>query len=68
METMGMTNSERIRDMADEELAKFLSDFSACKICEYYNKEFDRCDSIPLCVKKYAEAIIGDWLNKPVEE
>ena len=68
VEVMGMTNSERIRDMTDEELAKFLSDFSACKICEYYNKEFDRCDSIPLCVKKYAEAIIGDWLKQPVEE
>ena len=68
VEAMGMTNSERIRDMTDEELAKFLSDFSACKICEYYNKEFDRCDSIPLCVKKYAEAIIGDWLKRTVEE
>lgn len=62
------TNADKIRNMTDEELAKFLSEFSACKICEYYNKEFDRCDSIPLCVKKYAEAIIGDWLNKPVEE
>ena len=68
VEVMGMTNSERIRDMADEELAKFLSGFSACQVCEHYNKEFDRCDSISLCVKKYAEAIIGDWLNKPVEE
>ena len=62
------TTADKIRNMTDEELAKFLSDFSACKICEYYNKKFDRCDSIPLCVKKYAEAIIGDWLNKPVEE
>ena len=65
---MVMTNAQHIRNMTDEELAKFLSDFSACKICEYYNKEFDRCDSIPLCVKKYAEAIIGDWLKQPVEE
>ena len=62
------SNADRIRSMTDEELAKFLSDFSACKICEHYNKEFDRCDSIPLCVKEYAEAIILDWLNKPVEE
>ena len=45
------TNADKIRNMTDEELAKFLSDFTACKICEHYNKEFDRCDSIPLCVK-----------------
>lgn len=63
-----MTNGEKIRGMTDEELAKFLSDFTACQMCEYYNKEFDRCDSIPLCVKKYAEAIIGDWLKQPVGE
>lgn len=67
-EAMVMTNAQRIRNMTDEELAKFLSDFSARKICEYYNKEFDRCDSIPLCVKAYAEAIIGDWMKQPVEE
>lgn len=30
VEAMGMTNSERIRDMADEELAKFLVDFNEC--------------------------------------
>ena len=70
VEAMGMTNSERIRDMADEELAKFLSEFSACKVCEHYNKEADRCyaDSGFVCVKEYAEAIIGDWLKQPVEE
>ena len=61
-------NADKIRSMTDEALAKFLSDFSACKICEHYNKEFYRCDSIPVCVKKYAEAIIGDWLKQPVEE
>lgn len=63
-----MTNGEKIRGMTDEELEKFLLEFSACQICEHYNKEFDRCDSIPVCVKKYAEAIIGDWLKQPVEE
>ena len=62
------SNAQRIRNMTDEELAKFLSDFTVCKICEHYNKEFDRCDSIPICVKKYAEAIIGDWLKQPVED
>ena len=43
VEVMGMTNSERIRDMADEELAKFLSEFSACNVCEQFDKRLDRC-------------------------
>ena len=70
IEDMGMTNAERIRNMADDELARFLSEFSACKVCEHYNKEADRCyaDSGFVCVKEYAEAIIGDWLKQPVEE
>ena len=70
VEVMGMTNSERIRDMADEELAKFLSEFSACQACKYYDEEHDGCGaSINFtCVKEYAEAIIGDWLKQPVEE
>lgn len=64
------SNAQRIRNMADEELAKFLSEFSACKVCEHYNKETDRCyaDSGFVCVKEYAQAIIGDWLKQPVEE
>ena len=70
VEVMGMTNSERIRGMTDEELAKFLSEFSACNVCEYYDPETHRCDTDSnfLCVKAYAEAIIGDWLKQPVEE
>ena len=65
-----MTHAQRIRGMTDEELAKFLSVFSACKVCEHYSKEADRCyaDSGFVCVKEYAEAIIGDWLKQPVEE
>lgn len=64
------SNADRIRNMTDEELAKFLSEFNACKVCEHYNKEADRCyaDSGFVCVKAYAEAIIGDWLKHPVEE
>ena len=48
-----MTNGEKIRGMTDEELAKFLSEFSACNVCEYYDLETDRCgaDSKFLCVK-----------------
>lgn len=64
------TNADKIRNMTDEELAKFLSEFSECKVCEHYNKEADRCyaDSGFVCVKEYAQAIIGDWLKQPVEE
>ena len=70
VEAMGMTNGEHIRGMSCEELARFLSEFSACKVCEHYNKEADRCyaDNGFVCVKDYAESIIGDWMNKPVEE
>ena len=64
------SNADRIRGMTDEELAKFLSEFSACNVCEYYDPETHRCDTDSnfLCVKTYAEAIIGDWLKQPVEE
>ena len=60
------TFGDKIRVMNDEELAKFLSEFSACNICE----QFDRCgaDNHFVCVKEYAEAIIGDWLKQLVEE
>lgn len=70
IEAMGMTNGERIRDMADEELAEFLSEFRACNVCEQFDKRLDRCgaDNHFVCVKEYAEAIIGDWLKQPVEE
>ena len=64
------SNAQRIRNMDDEELAKFLSEFSACKVCKQFDKRLDRCgaDNHFVCVKDYAEAIIGDWLKQPVEE
>lgn len=64
------SNADRIRGMDDEELAKFLSEFSACKACKYFNEELDECGASVnfLCVKEYAEAIIGDWLKQPVED
>ena len=64
------SNADRIRGMTDGDLAKFLSEFSACKICEQFDKRLDRCgaDNHFVCVKEYAEAIIGDWLKQPVEE
>ena len=67
---MAMTNYDRIKNMTEEELAKFISEFSACNICEQFDKRLDRCgaDNHFVCVKEYAEAIIGDWLKQPVEE
>ena len=64
------TNADKVRNMTDGELAKLLSEFSACKICEQFDKRLDRCgaDNHFVCVKEYAEAIIGDWLKQPVEE
>ena len=64
------TFGDKIRVMNDEELAMFLSEFSACNICEQFDKRLDRCgaDNHFVCVKAYAEAIIGDWLKQPVEE
>ena len=69
-ETMKMTNGERIRVMNDEDLVKFLSEFSACKVCEHFDNRLDRCGAGDgfLCVKAYTEAIIGDWLKQPMEE
>lgn len=65
-----LSNAQHIRNMTDEELAKFLSEFSACNVCEQFDKRLDRCgaDNHFVCVKAYAEAIIGDWLKQPVEE
>ena len=64
------SNADRIRNMTDEELARFFSEFSACKVCKQFDKRLDRCgaDNHFLCVKTYAEAIIGDWLKQPVKE
>ena len=63
-------NADRIRSMTDEELANFLSEFSACRVCKYHDEELDRCGANVnfLCVKEYAQAIIGDWLKQPAEE
>lgn len=63
-----MRNYDLIMKMTDEDLAKFLSEFRACEICEYYDKRVDMCCSDFICVKEYAKAIIGDWLNQPAEE
>lgn len=64
------TFGDKIRRMNDDELAKFLSEFSACNICEQFDKRLDRCgaDNHFVCVKEYAQAIIGDWLKQSEKE
>ena len=64
------SNADQIRGMTDGELAKFFTEFRACNVCEQFDKRLDRCgaDNKFLCVKEYAEAIIGDWLKQPAEE
>ena len=64
------TNADRIRGMSDEELAKFFAEFSACNVCEHYIEGLNKCDTDMnfLCVKAYAEGIIGRWLKQPVED
>ena len=61
VEAMGMTNSERIRDMADEELAKFLSECVDCTTCCITSLE--NCGTEESCEKAFC-----DWLKRPVEE
>lgn len=65
-----LSNAQHIRNMTDEELTKFLSEFSACNVCEHYIEGLYKCDTDMnfLCVKAYAEGIIGRWLKQLVED
>lgn len=58
METKPKTNADRIRNMTDEELAKFLS--TGTFICEGLK---DICENMPGC-----EECRLTWLKAPVEE
>ena len=64
------TFEDKIRSMNNYELAMFLSEFSACNVCEHYIEGLNKCDTDMnfLCVKAYAEGIIGRWLKQPVED
>lgn len=55
VEAMGMTNSERIRDMADEELAEII-------MCPY-DTDPSVCNYKGVCLDCCLE-----WLKQPVEE
>lgn len=56
-----MKNGERIRSMSDEELAKFLSEFSDCATCCLVSPQ--NCITEESCEKAFWE-----WLKHPVEE
>lgn len=55
-----ITNAQRIRNMTDEELAKFLADCNDCASC--YLDEPSNCGTEETC----AEAFLK-WLKQPVE-
>lgn len=66
-----MTNADKIRKMTNKELADFLADtdkFSACQHCDYLFKDctcdFCNAPSGFVCVKAYASALIGRWLEE----
>lgn len=61
-ETMSgtITNAQRIRNMTDEELAKFLADCNDCASC--YLDEPSNCGIEETCAEAFLE-----WLKQPVE-
>ena len=61
IEAMRMTNGERIRSMADEELAKLLSECADCATCQLANPK--NCGTEETCAKAFLE-----WLKQPVED
>lgn len=58
-----ITNADRIRDMSDEELAKFLCNFRSCDSSEH---PCNGCQAEPYCMIGHNGMI--DWLQKPVED
>lgn len=58
---MVMTNADRIRNMSDEEMAKFLSDCSDCASC--YLDEPSNCGTDETCAKAFLK-----WLKQPEED
>lgn len=57
------TNADKIRDMSDEELAKFLCNFRSCGSSEH---PCDGCKSEHYCHTGHNGMI--DWLLQPAEE
>lgn len=55
------TNADKIRNMTDEELAKFLSECADCATCQLVNPK--NCGTEETCAKAFLE-----WLKQPVED
>ena len=55
------SNADRIRNMTDEELAKFLSECADCATCQLVNPK--NCRTEETCTKTFVE-----WLKHPVED
>lgn len=64
------TNADKIRNMTDEELAKFLVDFNECEVCGQFDKNSGKCNDLSkfICTKGYRELVAYEWLKQPVEE
>ena len=60
---MPQTNSDRIRNMNDEELAMFLCDFRSCDAGAYMCAG---CKAAQYCRAGHTGTI--DWLQQPAEE
>lgn len=69
-EAMVMTNAQRIRNMTDEELAKFIAGFNVCKVCKVYDDKSKSCNEFSkfICTRGYEELVVYEWLKQPVEE
>ena len=57
------TNADRIRDMTDDELAKFLCDF---RTCDTDTHPCNKCKATQFCRSGHMGMI--DWLQSPAEE
>lgn len=64
------TNADKIRNMTDEELAKFLADFNECEVCGQFDKNSGKCNELSkfICTKGYRELVAYEWLKQPVED
>ena len=56
-----MTNADRIRAMTDEELAKFIPDWSYTNACKCDEQPYVDCNN-------ECEKCVAEWLKQPAED
>ena len=56
-----MTNADRIRAMTDEELAKFIPNWSYTNACKCGEKPYVDCNN-------ECEKCVSEWLQQPAED